>query len=339
MPGIGVIFNPRSGRNVRDPRAALRLAKTLGDHGVVRQAGSIDELYRVAEDFRKLGIDVLGISGGDGTNGTTITGFIDVYQGNALPQIAFLRGGTMNTVANSIGIRKGPPEGLLDRLCRAYVQRAARPLADVERHVMCIRGDGARTLDDDAVAPSSVSQPVLGMKYGFNFGTGVVRGFLSEYYAAGQPPNPLVAAKTLLRGAGSAAVGGEMIKRMAEPFRAEIELDDGTVWPERDYLTVTGGTVDQIGLNFRPYYRFAEKPNTFHLLGIYTTPMGFVSQLPRIWQSKPMAPGHAYDAVTASAVIRPTRSPLRYMIDGDLHECGGALHVSIGPRVRIVVGT
>ncbi len=337
MPGIGVIFNPRSGRNVRDPRAALRLAKTLGDHGVVRQAGSIDELYRVAEDFQKLGIDVLGISGGDGTNGTTITGFIDVYQGNALPQIAFLRGGTMNTVANSIGIRKGRPEGLLDRLCRAYVQRAARPLADVERHVMCIRGDGTRMPDDGA--PASVSQPVLGMKYGFNFGTGVVRGFLSEYYGAGQPPNPLIAAKTLLRGAGSAAVGGEMIKRMAEPFRAEIELDDGTVWPERDYLTVTGGTVDQIGLNFRPYYRFAEKPNTFHLLGIYASPMGFVRQLPRIWQSKPMAPGHAYDAVTASATIRSTRAPLRYMIDGDLHECGGALHVSIGPRVRIVVGT
>lgn len=337
MPGIGVIYNPRSGRNVRDPRAPLRLAKTLGDHGVVRQAGSIDELYRVAEDFRKLGIDVLGISGGDGTNGTTITGFIDVYKGSALPQIAFLRGGTMNTVANSVGIRKGVPEGLLGRLCNAYRERAARPLADVERHVMCIRGESSRTLDDEA--PSSVRGPSLPMKYGFNFGTGVVRGFLSEYYAAGTPPNPLVAAKTLLRGAGSAAVGGEMVRRMAEPFRAEIELDDGTVWPERDYLTVTGGTVDQIGLNFRPYYRFAETPGTFHILGIYTTPMGFVGQLPRIWRAKPMAPGHTYDAVTRSATIRATKTPLRYMVDGDLYECGGALHVSTGPRVRIVVGT
>ena len=106
MPGIGVIFNPRSGRNLRDPRAARRLARSLGDHGVIREAGSIDELYRVAEDFRRLEIDVLGISGGDGTNGTTITGFIDVYEGNALPQLAFLRGGTMNTVANSVGVRR-----------------------------------------------------------------------------------------------------------------------------------------------------------------------------------------------------------------------------------------
>ena len=36
------------------------------------------------------------------------------------------------------------PEGLLDRLCRQYVARASRPLQDVERNVMCIRGENAR---------------------------------------------------------------------------------------------------------------------------------------------------------------------------------------------------
>jgi diacylglycerol kinase family enzyme len=342
VPGIGVIYNPRSGQNVRDPKAAGRLARTLGDHGVIRKAGSIDELYRVAEDFRKLDIDVLGISGGDGTNSTTITGFLDVYQGNALPQIAFLRGGTMNTVANAVGVRRGRPEGLLLRLCRAYVASAARPLANVERHVMCLRGDGARavkhTTGGDG-APASTYSPALATKYGFNFGTGVVCGFLSEYYGYGQPPNPVVAAKTLLRGIASAAVGGEMIRRMAEPFRGSVETDDGTLWSEQNYLAVAGGTVDQIGLNFRPFYRSNETPNTFHLLGIHTSPMGFVRQLPRIWRAAPMAPGHTFEAVTSRATIRSPRSPLRYMIDGDLHECDGPLHVSIGPRVRIVVGT
>ncbi len=332
MPGIGVIYNPRSGRNLRDPGAAGRLARTLGDHGVIREAGSIDELYRVAEDFRKLDIDVLGISGGDGTNGTAITGFLDVYAGNALPQIAFLRGGTMNTVANSVGVRRGRPEGLLDRLCHAYVARAARPLADVERHVMCIRAEGGRSSN------ASASIFPFGTKYGFNFGTGVVCGFLREYYAYGQPPNPVVAFKTLLRGVGSAAVGGEMIRRMAAPFRGTVELEDGTVWPERDYLSVAGGTVDQIGLNFRPFHRYGERPNTFHLLGIHTSPLGFVSQLPRIWRAQPMKPGHTYDAVLSRATIRSPSSPLAYMIDGDNYECEGPIHVSIGPRVRIIVG-
>jgi diacylglycerol kinase (ATP) len=333
VPGIGVIFNPKSGRNLRDPRAARRLVSALGDHGVVREAGSIDELYRVAEDFRRLEIDVLGISGGDGTNGVTITGFLDVYKGSALPQIAFLRGGTMNTVANSLGVRRGPPEGLLDRLISAYVERSSRPLMDVERHVMRFRGAHPTTSKN-----GKTSGLPLPEKYGFLFGTGVVYGFLAEYYRGGQP-NPVVAAKTLLRGVGSAMVRGEMIRRMAAPFRGSAELDDGSVWEERDYLAIAGGTIDQIGLNFRPFHRYAERPSAFHVLGIHTTPVGFVTQLPRIWRAAPMKEGHTLDAVTTRVVVRSIERRIRYMIDGDLHECDGPLTVSIGPRVRIVVGT
>ena len=347
MAGIGVIFNPRSGRNLRDPLAARRLSVALGDHGVVREAGSIDELYRVAEDFRTLAIDVLGISGGDGTNGVTITGFLDVYQSTALPQIAFLRGGTMNTVANSVGVRRGRPEGLLHQLIQAYVERASRPLQDVERHVLKLRGQRSLQSSRSAAdrAPASIRAPAssggdpaaLEEKYGFIFGTGVVCGFLAEYYSGGSP-NPVVAAKTLLRGVGSAIVGGEMIRRMAEPFRGTVELDDGTIWEERDYLAVAGGTIDQIGLNFRPFHRYGERPGAFHVLGIHTSPMGFVSQLPRIWRAQPMRSGHTFEATTTSVTVRSPKRPIRYMVDGDLHECDGPLHVSIGPRVRIVVG-
>ena len=138
MPGIGVVLNPRSRRNLRDPRAADRLARRLGDAGVVRQANSIDELYRIAEDFRRNDIDVLAISGGDGTNHVTLTGFIDVYGGATMPQVALLRGGTMNTVANSVGVCRGRPEGLLGRLIRGYAERASEPLENVERHVIRI---------------------------------------------------------------------------------------------------------------------------------------------------------------------------------------------------------
>ena len=332
MSGIGVVFNPKSGRNVRDPSAAVRLARALGDHGIVRETGSIDELYRVAEDFHRLEIDVLGISGGDGTNGVTITGFLDVYEGSALPQIAFLRGGTMNTVANSVGVRRGRPEGLLDRLVQGYAERASRPLQNVERHVMRLAGANARQVG------GRHSSPPLPEKYGFLFGTGVVYGFLAEYYKGGTP-NPKVAAQTLLRGVGSAIVRGDMIKRMAAPFRGSVELPDGTIWEERDYLAVAGGTIDQIGLNFRPFHRYQERTSMFHLLGIHTSPMGFVRQLPRIWRAQPMKPGHTFEAVTPTATVRSADDRIRYMVDGDLHECDGPLSVSIGPRVRIVVGT
>jgi diacylglycerol kinase family enzyme len=317
MPGIGVVFNPRSRRNLRDPSAAGRLARSLGDHGVVRQARSVDELRRIAEDFKRLDIDVLGISGGDGTNHVTITGFIDVYAGMALPQLAFLRGGTMNTVANSVGVRKDRHEGLLARVIRDYVARSSQPLENVERHVMHVRAkDGAH--------------------YGFLFGTGVVYGFLAEYYRDAEP-SPIVAAKTLARGIGSTIVRGEMIRRMARPFRGSVELEGGARWEERDYLAVAAGTIAQIGLNFRPFYRFDERPNAFHAVGIHASPFQFVRDLPRIWRAEPMRPGRTREGVVSRMIVRSADGRMRYMIDGDLHESEGEVEVAIGPRVRLLV--
>jgi diacylglycerol kinase (ATP) len=330
MPGIGVVLNPRSRRNLKDPRAALRLARTLGDHGVVRQVETIDALHRTAEDFRDLDIDVLGISGGDGTNHVTITGFLEVYGSGKpiandapapLPQIAFLRGGTMNTVANSVGVRHDHPDTLLGRLARAYAERATMPLANVERRVMRI---------------GPVATPHSAHHYGFLFGTGVVYGYLAEYYRGGQP-SPLVAAKTLARAIGSTMVRGEMIRRMAAPFRGTVLLENGTTWEERDYLSVAAGTIDQIGLSFRPFYRWDEQPDTFHLLGIFASPFQFVCDLPRIRDAQPMRPGKTLEATPSRAVIRGADSRMRYMIDGDLHETTGEIELAIGPRVKIVL--
>jgi diacylglycerol kinase (ATP) len=331
VAGIGVVLNPRSRRNLRDPRAESRLARTLGDHGVVRAARSIDELYRIAEDFRRDDIDVLAISGGDGTNHVTLTGFLDVYGRATMPQVALLRGGTMNTVANSVGVSKGPPEGILGRLIRDYARRANAPMENVERHVMRIA-------------------PVEGGKahYGFLFGTGVMCGFLAEYYRDGEP-SPLVAAKTLARGIGSAFIGGPTIRRMAEPFRGSVTLSSGRAgeagerweeaWDERDYLAVAAGTIAHIGLNFKPFYRYAERPAHFHMLGIHASPVGFVRELPRIHRGEPMRAGKAFEGLAERAIVHGNgqRRALRYMIDGDLHEAEGDLEVAIGPRVKLVV--
>jgi len=320
---IGVVLNPRSRRNLRDPDAALRLARALGDHGIVREVKSIDDLHRTAEDFKRLEIDVLGISGGDGTNHVTITGFLSVYSPTPIPQLAFLRGGTMNTVANAVGIARGKPEGVLGRVIRGYAERAVRPLANVERHVMRIGPVGAAANDSR-------------VNYGFLFGTGVVYGYLAEYYRNGEP-SPLIAAKTLARGVGSTLVGGETIRRMAKPFRGSVSLDDGKTWETRDYLSVAGGTIDQIGLNFRPFYRYGERESAFHLLGIYASPFQFVRELPRIARARPMGPNRTLEAVTSRAIISSADGTTRYMIDGDLHEVVGDLEVAVGPRVKIVV--
>jgi hypothetical protein len=190
-------------------------------------------------------------------------------------------------------------------------------------------------------SPSRQSRQSRQSHYGFLFGTGVVAGFLAEYYANGEP-SPLVAAETLLRAVGSTMVGGEMIQRMARPFHGSVSFDGDSgaaEWPERDYLAVAAGTIDQIGLNFRPFRRYAERDGAFHALGIHCSPLQFVRDLPRIWRAEPMRDGRTYEATVTRMVVRAADGHVRYMIDGDLHEQRGPIEVAIGPKVRIIVGT
>jgi diacylglycerol kinase (ATP) len=311
MGGIGVILNPRSKRNLNDPRAAFRLAKALGDHGVVRTARTREDLARIAEDFRKLSIDVLGISGGDGTNHITITGFLDVYENEPLPPIAFLRGGTMNTVANAVGVPRGRPDGLLAGLIARYTDRTRHPMRWVERHVMR-----------------------LGDHYGFIFGTGAVHGFIAEYNRSAER-NALWAANVLAR--ATAAVLLKTDTQVAARWEGRVHFGDGTSFADRDYLAVAAGTVDQIGLGFRPFYRYDEVPETFHMLGIHTTALGFVKKLPDVWNARSMGATHTFEKVAGRAVLEARSGVVRYVCDGDVHEHPGPLTVRIGPRVKILV--
>jgi diacylglycerol kinase (ATP) len=311
MGGIGVILNPRSKKNLGDPKAAGRLARALGDHGVVRTVKDKDDLSRIAEDFRRQKIDVLGISGGDGTNYVTITGFLQVYDTEPLPPLAFLRGGTFNTVANSVGIPRGSPDGLLAALIRQFANRKKTPLHWVERHVM-----------------------KMGDHYGFIFGTGAIAGFIGEYDKTDRK-DAIWAAKVLGR-AASAVVQGKPTP-VAQRWEGKVTLDDGTVFADRDYLAIGAGTVDQIGLGFTPFYRSKEKPGQFHILGIHTTAMGFVRSLPGVWKAEPMGDAHTYDAVTPRAVVEARSGVVDYMVDGDLIIHKGPLVLETGPLVQILV--
>ncbi|MFO0562998.1 MAG: diacylglycerol kinase family protein [Polyangiales bacterium] len=307
---IGVVFNPRAGANRRDPKAPERMKRMLGDHGVVSAPKSLDELSQCAEDFRKQGVQVLAIAGGDGTNHVTLTRFAAVYGDSPLPKLALLRGGTMNTVADSLRLPKGKPEGLLDRLLRKYLET---PTIDtVEQWTLSVEGN-----------------------LGFLWGLGVVPQFLQEYYETGAP-SPKTAAITLAKGIGSTLVRGEMYRRLREGVRCEVTHDAGR-WPEREWLTVTAGTIADIGLGFKPYHRAPKAPGFVHLLGIHTTPMGFVLDLPRIFKAQPMREEKAIDALVTEFTVRAKSAPLRYMIDGDVrtHD-GDSMTVRIGRPVLIV---
>lgn len=308
---IGVVVNPRSKRNLDDPGKADRLRRIVGDHGVVIETRGVDELDDVAARLRDQAIDILAVAGGDGTTSAVLTAVRRTWTSRALPRVALLRGGTMNTVANSVGIPRGRSEALLARLVERVAAGAEAPTVT------------RVTLD-------------AGGRLGFLLGTGAMHGFMAEYYSRGRPyPTPVTAAETLLVGAASAVVRGEVVRRIVEPIRATLTVS-GERWPERDYFAVAAGTVEQIGLGFKPFHRANQQLDAFHVLGIHCTAVEFVASLPRVHRGLPMREEHVTESLSTELVIETPTGGVPHMLDGDLHAGTSPFRVTLGPRIEVV---
>jgi diacylglycerol kinase family enzyme len=308
VAGIGVITNPRSKINQRDPQRMRQLGYLLGSRGSAEATRSLDDLYRAAEEFKAAEIDILGINGGDGTIHVTLTAFLQVYGTARFPRVAILPGGTLNTIAAGIGIR-GRPQEMLYEVIDRYHQ--GEELRTVERHILKV-----------------------GDRYGFIFGNGLIANFLDAYYATGRP-SPFTGGKVLARAILSGIFGTAFVKRLFRRFVGRVTVD-GETWARPDFATVAAGTVPEIGLGFAPFHRCDEKPDHFALLGIHARPLGVIVELPRIRRARPMRRDKCISVVARSARLEADE-PWSYTIDGDLYRDVKELTLETGPRLRLIV--
>ena len=150
MSGIGIITNPYSKLNKRNPSRSALLGYILGQKGVIETTKSMDHLAEVAVRFRDQAITILAINGGDGTISRTLTAFINAYGERPLPKVALLRGGTMNVLAGHLGIR-GQPENLLYGLLQMQSREDELPVMPLRALVVegnhgFVYADGSNTL-------------------------------------------------------------------------------------------------------------------------------------------------------------------------------------------------
>lgn len=284
----------------------------LGTRGKVAQPQTREDLVEQARRFRDEGIDVLAVNGGDGTLHLVLTAFIEAYGDTPLPPVAILRGGTMNTIASGLGIR-GTPDAILSALLLRY--HTDQPMPWAERNILRVEGG---------------DKP----EYGFLFGNGLLSNFLQEHYQSADP-SPVSAAYLLARACLSAMVGGPLIQRLSAPAECEVEVD-GQRWAPTRYLTVTMGTVDDIGFRFRPFYEALRHQGRIHALGFACDALGVVKALPRIRMAMPINSPDVYSAVPEKVVMRSDK-PMSLMIDGDFHPAGQTVTVTAGPRIRFLL--
>lgn len=257
------------------------------------------------------GAAILAINGGDGSSHVILSAWLrSTGEAHPLPPVQLLCGGTMNTIAHGVGVR-GRPERLLTRLVHRVRQGEPLPSA-------------GRTLLRVATAE---------LHYGFLFGNGLISNFLEAYYE-GAPPTPLKAAWLLARAAISSWLGGRLVGRLMRPVRCAVQVGDER-WEEQDWLAITAGTVDDIGLRFRPFFLAPSHPGHIHVLGLGGGPMGLVRSLPRIRFARPVVEPGIRSALVSRFRVEG-REALDFMVDGDFHRGAQSLEVSAGPEVRLL---
>lgn len=309
MAGIGVILNPYSRSNRKNPGRVEELGFIVGDKGSCHTTHSLEDVENLAREFKERKIEIIGLSGGDGTYQKTLTVLMKVFGESGMPKIALLGGGTMNNVVGCLGT-KGTPEDRLGRLIEKYHQFGF-PFKE-----------------------TSLSLLKINDQYGFIFGNGILYRFIQKYDAV-SCPTPWTAARMLTAEVCHALFNDKRSGKMCARYDAEIFLD-GKPWPFKNYTSVFAGTVETLGLGFDAMYRARSEPGKFQAIGFSMPPRSLATHFPTMLQGKRVESEHWLDDMASEIVMR-FPIPVGFMIDGELCPPVETLKISMGPTLQMIV--
>jgi diacylglycerol kinase (ATP) len=302
-----VILNPHAAGDAYPDERIDRLRSIANSRAVLFSIDEPERVHAVVEGVRERQAATVAIIGGDGTVSSVLTALLRAYGREHWPRIALLRGGTMNTIANAFGVQRGTPEELLTKLLHG----GARPVWP--RATLEVEG-----------------------RLGFLFTAGALVGFLDTLYshqALGKGP---IGAFSLLSIASlQALTGGPIYRKVETPLQATLRVDD-VEHPERRYLALAIGTVEQVGLGFKPFRLARECQDQFQLFAFHGSAQALVRELPKIYRGQPITRSLGFDPLARKLEISTHDGAVAYALDGDVYRTTSPLYVRVGPKVEIV---
>lgn len=300
---VVVLVNRNAGASrtldTRDVHRALRREVT-----VAHMAGA-DAALPAMQAARGEGADLLVVVGGDGTVTTVLSALGQAYRQGATPAVCLVPGGTMNVIAQTLGLR-GPPRVALSRL-----------------------GEGLRGEVELTIARRTSIR--AGERLGLLWGVGLFANFLEEYQRA---RGGLGRAMHLLsRAAFGGLVGDPLMGRLFERFEASVTVD-GVSWGRGPWTNLSAGGVAGLGFGFEPYTRAAERAGHFHMIAHALGPLGALRELPGMRRGQGMT--HVTQDVARRVVVETDR-PRRFGLDGDVYESSTRFEVEAGPLLTLTV--
>jgi diacylglycerol kinase family enzyme len=341
---IGVITNPNSRKNRNRPDRADRLRRIVGDLGEVHTTSSVESIKPVLRDFLRKRARYWVADGGDGALHWMVKLGMEVLQEDeflgesslrspALPMTLPTKGGTIDFVANNVGI-EGDAEGILATL-RRNVERNVR-IEETEVDSMVI--DGIQVVDG-AELPFRT--------YGFaSAAGGIGQRFYAKYYDH-PDPNPRTIVKVVATAVASAPIALSPLSRlplgswksyakeMFEPTRCRVTLDGMKLPGDR----FTGVHVASMSINLGNLLRFfgkADHPGLMNAIVGTPSPWGIIRNLPRMARGEEMRGRNILDRPCREMTMEADGDDLLTpIIDGEFYRNVKRLSFHVGPRVRI----
>lgn len=339
---IGVITNPNSRKNKGRPNRARDLQNIVGTAGEVHETADVDAIKPILREFLRKRARYWVADGGDGALHWMVRAGLEVLQepefrdaGTQLPLTMPTNGGTIDFVANHVGIR-GRCEDLLHTL-RDAIERG--------RHVEEVEVDSMR-VDGVEVTPDGEETFTT---YGFaSAAGGVGQRFYSKYYAD-EDPNPRTIVKVVASTLASMPVAltplrllpgvPEQMRTYArdifQPTRAQVTVD-GMILPD---TACTGIHIASMSINLGNVFRFfgkAEQRGLLHAIVGAPSPATIAANLPRMAFGGELRGKRLLDRACREMAIEAIGDELLApIIDGEYYRNLRKVTFGVGPRVRI----
>ena len=300
-----LLVNPNAGGN-RNPRRRAALVEAFADAGPVAQTEAPEALHAVLRRWRDDGVDLLAVSGGDGTFHATVRAMAEVWGADALPRVVPLHGGTLGLVARST--RAPSPELALRRLVARL--RADEPLAEAPLGTLSLSG-----------------------RLSFNVGLGLIH-VLATWFLEAQSTGVSAAWETTLRAAGSVLGGGRILDECFRPWPGQVHIDGVEVDATRLYGLYASSVPDM--WIFRSFRAIPVQEGQFRLARLQLGPLALLARIPMVVAGvpDPIGPGNA---IGAREIVLSHPEGVAFMSDGEFYREPERLVVRAGPVLRAVI--
>lgn len=336
---IGVITNPHARKNKLRPGHADELARVVGDAGVVAQTRHLEEIKPALRTFLREDCKYIAVDGGDGALHWVLRSALEVLQeeafmGKPLPPLLPTRGGTIDFVAQNVGIT-GNAQTLLAMLRAQLSQGHGIDTTDVD------------TMRIDAHVKRANGELAPLRTYGFAVAAGGIgQRFFAKYYQD-EDPNP----RTIVRVVGNAIAALPVaytalrhVPPLAHfashadiftPTKARVSID-GVTLPGSAF---TGINIASMSINLGGVFRFfrkADAPGVMTALIGAPAVLGVVRNLPRMALGKDITGRDVIDRECQELVVTATGGELLApIIDGEYYRDIAKIEFHLGPKIAI----